>query len=65
MENNIFTKRTFLLLLTGIGLVLFWRGIWEVSAQFMPEEISLIVGLIILISVALYQKRQFFQFFGG
>ncbi|MEK0338937.1 MAG: hypothetical protein QQN46_01755 [Nitrosopumilus sp.] len=65
MENNIFTKRTFLLLLTGIGLVLFWRGIWEVSAQFMSEEMSLIVGLIILISVAVYQKRQFFQFFGG
>jgi len=65
MENNLLTKRTFLLLLTGIGLVLFWRGIWEVSARFMPDYISMIVGVIILILVALYQKRQFFQFFGG
>ncbi len=65
MENNILTKRTFLLLLTGTGLVLFWRGIWEVSAKFISEEISLIIGLIILISVALYQRRQLFQLFGG
>ncbi len=65
MENNIFTKRTFFLLLTGIGLVLFWRGIWEVSERFIPDWGSLIIGLAVLISVAAYQKRQFFQFFGG
>jgi len=65
MENNIFTKRTFFLLLTGVGLVLFWRGIWDVSARFMPDYISLIIGLAVLILVAVYQKRQFFQFFGG
>jgi len=65
MENNIFTKRTFFLLLTGIGLVLFWRGIWDVSARFIPDWSSLIIGLAVLISVAVYQKRQFFQFFGG
>jgi hypothetical protein len=50
LKDNIFTKRTILLLLTGIGLVLFWRGIWEVSAKFFSEDISLIVGLVILIS---------------
>jgi len=65
MENNIFTKRTFFLLLTGVGLVLFWRGIWDVSTRFIPDYISLIIGLAVLISVAVYQKRQFFQFFGG
>jgi hypothetical protein len=65
MEICIFTKRTFFLLLTGIGLVLFWRGIWDVSARFIPDYISLIIGLAVLISVAVYQKRQFFQFFGG
>ena len=64
MKENIFTKRTFLLLLTGIGLVLFWRGIWEMSAKFFSEDISLIVGLIILILVAIYERRQIFQFFG-
>jgi hypothetical protein len=65
LKDIVFTRRTFLLLLTGIGLVLFWRGIWEVSAKFFPEEISLIIGLVILISVAIYERRQIFQFFGG
>lgn len=65
MKNNISTKRTILLLITGIGLVLFWRGIWEVSAEFFSEYVSLVVGLIILISVAIYERRQIFQFFGG
>jgi len=65
LKEIVFTKRTFLLLLTGIGLVLFWRGIWEVSAKFFSEEISLIVGLVILMSVAIYERRQIFQFFGG
>lgn len=64
MKDLIFTKRTLLLLFTGIGLVLFWRGIWDVSAKFFSEDISLIVGLIILISVAMFQRRQVFQFFG-
>jgi uncharacterized membrane protein SirB2 len=65
LRDNIFTKRTILLLLTGIGLVLFWRGIWEVSAKFFSEYLSLIIGLIILISVSFYERRQIFQFFGG
>jgi len=58
-------KRTVLLLLTGIGLVLFWRGIWETSAKLFSEEISLILGLIILVFVAIIERRQLFQFFGG
>ncbi|MBA4452719.1 MAG: hypothetical protein ACE5RQ_05715 [Nitrosopumilus sp.] len=65
MQENSITKRTFLLLLTGVGIVLFWRGIWEVSAEYFSEYVSLIVGLIILVGVAIYQKRQIFQFFGG
>jgi hypothetical protein len=58
-------KRTILLLVTGVGLVLFWRGIWETSSKLFSEEISLVLGLIILVSVALYERRQIFQFFGG
>jgi len=65
LKENIFTKRTLLLLITGVGLVLFWRGIWEMSAKFFSEDISLIIGLIILILVAIYERRQIFQFFGG
>ena len=65
IKNIVFTKRTFLLLLTGIGLVLFWRGIWEVSSKIFSEEISLIIGLVILVAIAIYERRQIFQFFGG
>jgi len=65
LKNNISTKRTIILLITGIGLVLFWRGIWEVSSRFFSEYVSLVVGLIILIFVAIYERRQIFQFFGG
>ena len=65
IRNIVFTKRTFLLLLTGIGLVLFWRGIWEVSAKIFSEEVSLIIGLVILVAIAIYERRQIFQFFGG
>lgn len=65
MKEKFLTKKTVLLLLTGIGLVLFWRGIWEVSAKYFSEDVSLIVGLAILISVAIYERRQIFQFFGG
>ncbi|MGD2107605.1 MAG: hypothetical protein PVH93_08370 [Nitrosopumilaceae archaeon] len=63
--DSISGKRTILLLVTGVGLVLFWRGIWETSSKLFSEEISLVLGLIILVSVALYERRQIFQFFGG
>jgi hypothetical protein len=65
LKEKFLTKRTMLLLLTGIGLVLFWRGIWEVSAKYFSEYVSLIVGLVILVGVAIYERRQIFQFFGG
>jgi len=58
-------KKTILLLITGIGIVLFWRGIWETSEELFSPEISLILGLGILILIALVQRRQFFKFFGG
>jgi hypothetical protein len=63
--RSITVKRTVLLLLTGVGVVLFWRGIWETSVKLFSEEISLVLGLIILVSVAVYERRQIFQFFGG
>ncbi|HUT05567.1 MAG TPA: hypothetical protein VMW74_02615 [Nitrosopumilaceae archaeon] len=63
--GSITGKRSILLLITGIGLVLFWRGIWETSAKLFSEEISLVLGLIILVFVAVYERRQIFQFFGG
>ncbi|MDH3192569.1 MAG: hypothetical protein OEM18_07780 [Nitrosopumilus sp.] len=65
MKQTILTKRTLLYLITGVGIVLFWRGIWEMSARYFSEEISLLAGLTILVLVAIYQRRQIFQFFGS
>jgi len=65
LKDKFLTKKTILLLFTGVGLVLFWRGIWEVSARYFSEYVSLIIGLVILVCVAIYERRQIFQFFGG
>ncbi len=39
----------------GIGLVLFWRGVWMTADlfDFMTGPISIIVGILILMSVGL------------
>lgn len=58
-------RHTLALLATGVGLVLFWRGIWEISAQFFSEYVSIALGLSILILVAVWERRQVFKFFGG
>ena len=61
-ENH---RHVLALLITGVGVVLFWRGIWEISAKYFSEEISLVLGLGILIGVALGERRQLFKFVGG
>ncbi len=62
---SINVKKIITLLITGIGIVLFWRGIWETSEKVFSPEISLILGLGILILIALIEHRQIFKFFGG
>ncbi|NDB62814.1 MAG: hypothetical protein EB170_02910 [Nitrosopumilaceae archaeon] len=57
--------RTFILLLTGVGLILFWRGIWQMSEELFSKQISLILGLVIIISIAIYEKKQIFKSLSG
>lgn len=57
--------RTVILLLTGVGLILFWRGIWQMSEELFEKEISLILGLVIIISIAIFEKKQIFKILGG
>lgn len=59
------SRRTLALLATGVGLVLFWRGIWEISAKYFSEYVSLGLGVTILVIVAIWERRQVFKFFGG
>jgi len=64
-ESANYIGRTALLLLTGVGLILFWRGIWQVSEEMFSEQISLILGLVILFGIAIYEKKQIFKILGG
>jgi len=52
------------LLITGAGIVLFWRGIWDGSPYFLSIQGSLIVGGVILILMAWLEKRRIFSIFG-
>ncbi|NDB33189.1 MAG: hypothetical protein EB150_07085 [Nitrososphaeria archaeon] len=60
-----YVGRTFILLLTGVGLILFWRGIWQMSEELFSKQISLILGLVIIISIAIYEKKQIFKSLSG
>lgn len=64
-ESSSYIGRTILLLLTGVGLILFWRGIWQMSEELFSKQISLILGLIIIIGIAVYEKKQIFKILGG
>jgi len=65
VSSPINIKKTVILLITGIGVILFWRGIWETSEDYFEAETSLILGLVILILIAVVERRQFFKFLGG
>jgi len=64
IESLTYIGRTLILLLTGVGLILFWRGIWQVSEKLFSEQISLILGLVILIGIAIFEKKQIFKILG-
>jgi len=64
IESLNYIGRTFILLLTGVGLILFWRGIWQMSEKLFSSQISLVLGLVILIGIAIFEKKQIFKILG-
>jgi hypothetical protein len=63
VEQTIEKRRHILsILVTSVGLILFWRGMWDLSEKFFSPEISLIVGLSMITSVAVIERRQLFRF---
>lgn len=64
IESLNYIGRTLILLLTGVGLILFWRGIWQMSEKLFSEQISLILGLVLLIGIAIFEKKQIFKILG-
>ncbi|MEK7662200.1 MAG: hypothetical protein AAB355_01710 [Patescibacteria group bacterium] len=43
-------------LVSGVGIVLFWRGVWHTADMFpfMTGPVSLIISLVILLSAGLF-----------
>lgn len=64
IESLNYIGRTLILLLTGVGLILFWRGIWQMSEKLFSEQISLVLGLMLLIGIAIFEKKQIFKILG-
>lgn len=64
-ESANYVGRTMILLLTGVGLVLFWRGMWQMSEKIISEQVSLVLGLVIIIGIAIFEKKQIFKILGG
>jgi hypothetical protein len=63
VEQTIEKRRHIIsILVTSVGLILFWRGIWDLSEKYFSPEVSLIVGLSMLVSAAIIERRQLFRF---
>lgn len=40
-----------------VGVILFWRGVWEISAQLFSSQVSLGIGIVLLaVTVAIGKK---------
>jgi hypothetical protein len=56
VEQTIEKRRHIIsILVTSVGLILFWRGIWDLSEKYFSPEVSLIVGLSMLVSAAIIE----------
>jgi len=50
-------RHVFSIIMGGIGIILFWRGIWEFSAKFLSTETVLVIGLSMLIATAIVERK--------
>ncbi|MFH1376622.1 MAG: hypothetical protein ABIH25_03210 [Candidatus Woesearchaeota archaeon] len=62
------SKTIFMAIIVGLGIVLFWRGVWQLlNVYLFPQNyelsnwISLIVGLIILIATGRLVKNWLYE----
>lgn len=58
MKRN---ERIILICLTIVGVILVWRGLWELSEKYFGPELSLIIGIVILSCVGFFSKRELFE----
>lgn len=42
-------------LITGIGIVLFWRGVWETASMYgLFPPLSILIGIVIMLSIGIF-----------
>jgi len=52
-----FLRRAVLFSITLIGVILVWRGVWELSTRLFDSETSLILGAVILFIVGAFFRK--------
>jgi hypothetical protein len=63
MPETIFKRKHAFVFAAGIvGIVLFWRGLWDLSVKVFSPEVSLAIGIAILISIAIVDRKQILKF---
>jgi hypothetical protein len=55
-------KQIFVLMASIVGIILFWRGLWDLSVKAFSPEASLLIGLTILGSIAIVDRKQILKF---
>jgi len=61
-ETTFKRKQAFVFAVGIVGIILFWRGLWDLSVRVFSPEASLIIGLAILGSIAIMDRKQILRF---
>lgn len=56
------TRHIFSIVMAGIGIILFWRGIWEISQKLLSTETVLIIGLSMLVAAAIGERKSLLRY---
>lgn len=38
----------------GVGVIMFWYGVWDITSKIMPSWCSMIIGMLILIFLGIF-----------
>ena len=55
------TRAIVICLIILLGLILLWRGIWEISERFFGPEVSALIGATLLAVVGIVSMESLFE----
>lgn len=55
-EKNL-VRRSVIGAVALFGVILLWRGIWETTEKLISSEVSLVIGVAILIIVGYFSRK--------